>query len=148
FLPLIGGLCWSNSHAAAQEPAVAFDRQIRPILSENCFTCHGPDEQQRKAKLRLDTRDGATGKLRGGGHAVVPGKPDESELPAPLLRADEAERMPPVKTQKRLTPPQIELIRRWIAQGAPYAKHWAFVAPPRNVLPKLKAAGRTRNAID
>ena len=142
-----------RSHA--QEPpadlgkqAVAFDRQIRPILSENCFTCHGPDEQQRKAKLRLDTRDGATGKRRGGGHAIVPGKPDESEVLARILSADDAERMPPAKTQKRLTAQQIELIRRWIAQGAPYAQHWTFVVPKRATLPKVSAAGWTRNAVD
>jgi hypothetical protein len=138
-------------HPAARgqaPPTIDFDRQIRPILSENCFTCHGPDEQQRKAKLRLDTRDGATGKLRGSGHAIVPGKPADSEILARILSADEAERMPPAKTQKRLTPAQIELLRQWIAQGAPYAQHWAFVALQRPALPRPKAAGWARNAVD
>src|SRR5580693_4868842 len=110
-----GATAWLCVQAAAtQEPpakqpraAIDFNRQIRPILSENCFTCHGPDEQQRKAKLRLDTRDGLYGRLRGTGHAVIPGKPAESELLARILSADDDERMPPAKTQKRLTPQQI-----------------------------------------
>src|SRR5947209_8721423 len=142
-----------RSHA--QEPpadlgkqAVAFNRQIRPILSENCFICHGPDEQQRKAKLRLDTRDGILGKLRGKGHVVVPGKPAESELLARVLSNDDDERMPPTKTKKRLTTQQIDLLRQWIEQGAPYAQHWAFVPPQRPALPKLKTGGSVRNAID
>jgi Protein of unknown function (DUF1553)/Protein of unknown function (DUF1549)/Planctomycete cytochrome C len=141
--------------AATQEPPakqplapVDFDRQIRPILSENCFTCHGPDEQQRKAKLRLDTREGLFGKLRGTGHAVVPGNPAESELLARILSTDDDERMPPAKTQKRLAPRQVELVKQWIAQGAPYAQHWAFVPPQRPGLPKLKTGGSMRNAID
>jgi hypothetical protein len=128
--------------------AIDFNRQIRPILSENCFQCHGPDEQQRKAKLRLDTRDGAVARLRGSGHAVVPGQPAESELLARIQAADEAERMPPAKTKKRLTPEQVELLRQWIAEGAPYAQHWAFIPPQRPALPALKMAGAARNAID
>jgi hypothetical protein len=129
-------------------PAIDFNRQIRPILSENCFTCHGPDEAQRKAKLRLDTRDSAVGKLRGGGHAIVPGKPADSEVIARILSTDEAERMPPAKTMKRLTPEQIDLLRRWIAQDAPYAQHWAFTPPHRPALPKLAMPAVARNSID
>jgi hypothetical protein len=152
-LLLIASLGLTGRDAQAQQTqsnggTIDFDRQIRPILSENCFACHGPDEQQRKAKLRLDTRDGATGNLRGGGHAIVAGKPDESELLARILSTDEAERMPPAKTQKRLTAAQIDLLRQWIAQGAPYAQHWAFVAPMRPALPQPLAAGWARNAVD
>ncbi len=134
--------------AAATGPTIDFDRQIRPILSENCFTCHGPDEAQRKAKLRLDMPEGALANLRGGGHAVVPGKPGESELLARVASADDGERMPPAKTQKRLTAAQIDLLRRWIEQGAPYAQHWAFVPPRRPPLSPTKASGWARNAVD
>ena len=83
---------------------IEFNRDIRPILSENCFVCHGPDEGQRKAKLRLDTRDGGIAKLRGGGQAIVPGKASESKLIQRILAEDAAERMPPVKSNKTLTP--------------------------------------------
>src|SRR5437764_2780899 len=110
------GVCLSCGLASSQTPPAAttivdFGRQIRPILSENCFTCHGPDEQQRKAKLRLDTRDGIMGKLRRNGHVVVPGKPADSELLARVLSTDDDERMPPAKTKKRLTTQQVELLR-------------------------------------
>src|SRR5438034_11354879 len=94
--------------------AIDFNRQIRPILSENCFVCHGPDESQRKAKLRLDMRAGALAKLRGGGHAIVPGKMSESALVQRILAEDAAERMPPAKTNKKLSPAQIDLLKRWI----------------------------------
>src|SRR6266478_5389634 len=151
-----GSALWLALHASAtQEPPakqtdtpIDFNRQIRPILSENCFICHGPDEQQRKAKLRLDTRDGILGKLRGKGHVVVPGKPAESELLARVLSNDDDERMPPTKTKKRLTTQQIDLLRQWIEQGAPYAQHWAFVPPVRPALPKLESPDGARNAID
>jgi mono/diheme cytochrome c family protein len=136
------------SPPAAPAPAIDFGRQIRPILSENCFTCHGPDEGQRKAKLRLDTRDGALAALRGGGHAIVPGKPAESELLVRVQSDDPDERMPPAKTNKRLTPQQVELLRQWVEQGAPYAQHWAFVPPQRAALPKVQTPGWARNAID
>ena len=137
----------------AQKPAVGsaaidFSRDIRPILSENCFACHGPDESQRKAKLRLDTRGGALAKLRGGGHAVVPGKVSESALVQRILSADVEDRMPPPKTNKKLTATQIDLLKRWIEQDAPYAEHWAFVAPKRPTLPPVKQQDWVRNGID
>ncbi len=149
-----GGALLARTAVPAQDASpptegrIDFNRQIRPILSENCFTCHGFDEQQRKAKLRLDTRDGAVARLRREGHAVVPGKPGDSELLARVLSADDAERMPPVTTKKRLTPQQIELLRQWIEQGAPYAQHWAFMPPQRSALPTLKSDGGVRNGID
>ena len=127
---------------------VDFNRDIRPILSENCFVCHGPDELQRKAKLRLDTRDGGLAKLRGGGHAIVPKKIDESELVRRILAEDATERMPPPKTNKKLSTAQIDLLKRWIEQGAVYSQHWAFVAPQRPALPNVKESQRVQNAID
>src|SRR5947209_6742718 len=107
-------------------PRVDFARDIRPILSENCFACHGPDDKARKAKLRLDTKEGAFGKLRGGGHAVVPGKAAESELLARVTTADASEKMPPPKSGKKLTARQLALLRQWVEQGAPWSTHWAF----------------------
>src|SRR5258707_284314 len=94
--------------------AIDFNKQIRPILSENCFACHGPDEKQRKAKLRLDTKEGALGKLRHDGFAIVPGKPDESELIARILADEPSARMPPAKSGKHLKPGQIALLRQRI----------------------------------
>jgi hypothetical protein len=132
----------------SNQPPIDFAHQIRPILSENCFTCHGPDDQQRKAKLRLDTKAGAFKELRDGGHAIVAGDPKNSVLLQRLLAEDPHERMPPAKTNKKLTPKQIDLVTKWIEQGAPWSEHWAFVTPKRPALPKVKNAAWARNAID
>jgi hypothetical protein len=149
----VTGVLLLGSLATAQEnkppsPLIDFNRDVRPILSDSCFVCHGPDEEQRKAKLRLDTRPGALARLRGGGHAIVPGKADVSELVRRILTDDDSERMPPAKTNKKLTAAQKDLLKRWIDQGAPYAQHWAFVAPKRPELPPVKRAGWVRNPID
>ncbi|MCI0639394.1 MAG: PSD1 and planctomycete cytochrome C domain-containing protein [Gemmataceae bacterium] len=137
-----------NEQAAPSPPTtVDFNRDIRPIFSENCFVCHGPDEEQRKAKLRLDTQEGAFAKLRRGGHAIVPGKSADSELVYRVTSESPTERMPPPKTDKKLSQQQIDLLKRWIDQGAAYSKHWAFVAPKRPSLPKVNAAW-PRNGID
>jgi len=127
---------------------IDFNRDIRPILSDNCFACHGPDEGQRKAKLRLDTRDGAIAKLRGGGHAIISGKSSDSELLRRILTDDAEERMPPPKTNKKITPAQVALLKRWIDEGAAYSQHWAFVAPKRPALPAVKNQTWGRNALD
>src|ERR1700677_2863407 len=124
---------------------VDFNAQIRPILSENCFRCHGPDEGERKAKLRLDVRDGALKKLRGGGFAIVPGKADESELIARIVADDPHERMPPPRINKKVTPAQVELLKQWINQGAPWADHWSFVTPERPEFPSVKQDSWARN---
>src|SRR3954452_20190067 len=100
--------------------AADFDRDIRPILSDKCFKCHGPDAETRQADLRLDTRDGAIASV------VVPGKPDESELIARITSTDADERMPPPETKLSLTAADQELIRQWIADGAKYSEHWSF----------------------
>jgi hypothetical protein len=128
--------------------AIDFSRQIRPILSENCFRCHGPDEKERKAKLRLDLKEGAFGTLRGGGHAIVAGKSAESALIERITAADPSDRMPPAKSNKHLTSAQIELLRRWIDQGARWSEHWAFVPPRRPVLPAVKGSAWPQGAID
>ena len=122
---------------------ISFNRDIRPILSENCFYCHGPDAQKQKANLRLDQRDAA---LKGGesGHpAIQPGKPAESEMIKNILSTDPDEHMPPKKTGKTLKPEQIELLKKWVAEGAEYQGHWAFLKPMRPQPP-----AQTVNPID
>src|SRR6266404_898709 len=118
-------------------PTIDFNRQILPLLSDNCFACHGPDEKQRKAKLRLDTKEGVFKELRDGGFAVVPGKSGESKLIERITAEELSERMPPAKSGKHLTQSQIELLRQWIDQGAKWATHWSFVPPQRSPLPKV-----------
>ena len=117
------GVTWA--HAAEK---VSFNRDIRPILSDICFKCHGPDEAQRKGGLRLDIKEAA---MKGGdsGPGIVPGKPDASEVYKRLVTHDADDFMPPKKSGKTLTPEQIDSFRRWIAEGAEYQGHWAFIAP-------------------
>ncbi len=126
---------------------VEFNRDIRPILSDNCYQCHGPDKAQRKAELRLDTEAGAHADL-GDRQAIVPGDLEHSELYQRLIAEDESDRMPPAKSGKRVTPAQIELVRRWIAQGAKWQKHWAFLPPVAVPPPQVRNEARVRNAID
>ena len=130
-LALIISTCLSLSSAAcrAQDTSantVEFNRDIRPILSDNCFFCHGPDKNKRQADLRLDTESGLQG-TGGTTGAVIPGKPDESPLLQRILTADPDAHMPPPATGKTLTMAQIQLLRRWIQQGAQYQGHWAFL---------------------
>lgn len=111
-------------------PRIDFNRDVRPILSNKCFHCHGPDEKTRKAKLRLDTREGAVAA------AIVPGKPDHSELMARLTAsADDASVMPPAKAGKPLTAREVQVISQWIKEGAGYSAHWAYVPPVRPNVP-------------
>ena len=126
---------------------VDFNREIRPILSNRCLACHGPDKAKRKAELRLDTEEGARADL-GGYAAVRPGNPAASELFLRVTARDEADRMPPAKAGTRLTEKQISLLRRWIEEGAGYAKHWAYVKPRRPNLPQVSQRGWARNPID
>jgi mono/diheme cytochrome c family protein len=130
------------------EPAIDFNRQIRPILSDNCFACHGPDEKTRKAKLRLDTKEGIFGKLRSEGIAVVPGKADESRLLDRIESHDPNAVMPPPKSGKTLKPEQIALLKKWIDQGAPYTTHWAFEAPKKSAVPQTNKPDWVRNPVD
>ncbi len=105
---------------------VDFAREVRPVLSENCFACHGPDASKRKAELRLDTKEGAFGKGESGERAFVPGKPDESEAIKRILSTDADEMMPPPAEHKKLKPDQVALLKRWLSEGATYTGHWAF----------------------
>ena len=141
---------WLRAPAAgdgAQPPPVVFNRDIRPILSDNCFTCHGPDQAKRQADLRLDLEESALAD-RDGRRVIVPGKPEESELYWRITADRAGERMPPAKSGKQLTRQQIDLIRRWIAEGAKWQKHWAFIPPTRPPLPRVQDTSWPRNAID
>jgi mono/diheme cytochrome c family protein len=109
---------------------VNFTREVRSILSDNCFACHGPDDKARKAGLRLDTKEGAFAQLKSGSAAIIAGKPDESDLIFRLETDDPEAKMPPKKSGKQLTVQQIATLRRWVEQGANWTTHWAF-EPPR-----------------
>jgi len=126
---------------------VDFNRDIRPILSERCFTCHGPDAGQRQAELRLDTR---TGLFRSkDGTTVVAGKhPEKSELFLRVSSKDKDVRMPPADSGMPLSPQQVALIKRWIAQGAEWKGHWAYLKPVRPAVPKVPGSPFIRNDVD
>jgi mono/diheme cytochrome c family protein len=142
FAALILLLAVGSAPGGAEEQSkdqakVDFSRDIRPILANTCLLCHGPDAKARKADLRLDTREGAIA-LHEGKAAIVPGKPAQSELFRRITTADRDDVMPPAKTGKKLSKEQIDLLKRWIEQGAPYAKHWSFVKPERPAVPDDK----------
>ena len=126
---------------------VDYDRDVRPILSENCFKCHGFDPNQRQAGLRLDRAESAVGTLATGAHAVVPGKPGASAVVQRVL-AGGALHMPPVSTGKKLTSAQIAVLKQWITQGGKYDAHWSFVPPQRPSLPSVRNAAWARNPVD
>ena len=136
-------ICSGEASAAEATKRVEFNREIRPILSENCFHCHGADPNKRKAKLRLDVREDAVAK-----GAIVPGKPAESEVVKRIFSSIADEQMPPPESHRHLTSLQKESLRTWIAQGADYDLHWSFKTPTRPGLPAAKRAKWTRNGID
>ena len=127
---------------------IDYNRDVRPILSDNCFACHGPDKNTRKADLRLDTKEGALAALAEGGHVVVAGKPGESELYKRIVTDDEDDLMPPPKSNKVLTERQVAILKKWIEQGAQWKGHWAYLPVQRPAVPAVERAGFTRGAID
>lgn len=150
----IGTLLLSGAAGLAAPPKTAtkpapvdFMRDVRPIFSRSCIPCHGSDDKKRQAGLRLDMRDGAMAKLPSGRFAITPRKPAQSALiqrilaPAPL-------KMPPAGSGKRLSTEEIALLQRWVAQGAPFANHWAFQKPKRPALPKVRNKAWVKNPID
>ncbi len=132
--------------ATAAEP-VQFNRDVRPILADACFRCHGPDSAARQAELRLDTEEDAKTR-REDRVAVVPGKRNESELWRRITSSDADERMPPADSGKSLSPEQIATLGRWIDEGAKWERHWSFLPVQRPVPPKVKPADEVRNSID
>jgi hypothetical protein len=133
------------SSAAATE--IDFNRDVRPILSENCFACHGFDPVARQAELRLDVAESALAE-RDGHAAIVPTKPEASEAWRRITTDDESERMPPPDSHRELTAKQKEILRQWIAEGANYAKHWSFIPPVKAPLPEVSDGDWSRNEID
>ena len=131
----------------SQTKPVDFNRDIRPILSDTCFTCHGPDEQTQQAGLRLDTKEGAFAD-RGGYQVIIPGKASESRLFQRVNAKEESLRMPPPTADRKLTQHQVDLLRRWIDEGARWETHWAYSPPKRPVPPAVKNPAWSKNAID
>ncbi|MDQ1469987.1 MAG: hypothetical protein QOJ99_1467 [Bryobacterales bacterium] len=143
-LAMSSSLCLSQS---TQKPTIDFQREIRPILSDNCFQCHGPDSGTRMAGLRLDLKETAMA-VRKNGAPVVAGKPAESLLYQRISAADAARRMPPESSHKSLNAAQIAKLKLWIEQGAPWQEHWAYHAPVKAAPPAVRNAVWARNPID
>jgi hypothetical protein len=135
------------SAVALQAAQVDFQREVRPILSANCFSCHGPDKGTRMAGMRLDTRDGAFSQRKNGA-PIVPGDPQASLAIQRITETNPARRMPPEMSHKTLTDAQKETLKRWVAEGAQWKEQWAFVAPVRPALPPMKTENWVRNPID
>ena len=133
-------------HAPAAE-RLHFDRDIRPILSDKCYACHGPDPAQRQAELRLDTKEGAFS-APSGYPIIVPGEPENSELVARITHADVEQRMPPQSSNRQPTQEQIDTLIRWIAEGAEWEEHWVYDLPERVEPPTVKDSTWVRNPID
>jgi mono/diheme cytochrome c family protein len=137
-------LAGTATTAAAEDKKLEYNRDIRPIISENCFACHGPDSAARKGRLRLDLREDALER-----EAFEPGKPDESKMIQRMLLADgEKQKMPPTSSHKVVKPEQLETLKKWIAQGAEYQPHWSFISPKKPAIPAVKDATRVRSPID
>jgi len=136
---LLAALLTQSTRGAEPSPQLEYNRDIRPILADNCFQCHGADSAARKADLRIDQRVDA---VESG--ALTPGNPEESELLRRILSDDPDEKMPPPSTRRALTAEQITTLRQWIAAGAAYEEHWSFVPPVKSPLPEAV----THNAID
>ena len=153
------GRAWASTACAAvflwaaplpaAESKVGFNRDVRPILADNCFACHGPDANHRKAGLRLDTKEGLFEKTAKHEPAVVPGKLKESELWSRVTTTNLDDRMPPEDSHKELKPEQIAKLKEWILAGAPWQGHWAFIKPERPVVPRIQGSkSKTQNPID
>lgn len=145
------GLLAAGRWASGAEPSadpVEYQRDIRPILSNHCFRCHGPDAETREADLRLDTRDGLFGEASSGDSLIAPGQAAASELYRRLAAEHDDERMPPADANKPLNDQQIALVRRWIEEGAPWHKHWAYLPPVRVEPPPVADNNWPHGAID
>jgi mono/diheme cytochrome c family protein len=134
-----------QSHA---EDSVSFSREIQPILADKCFACHGPDEAKREQDMRFDIEEGLFGKTELGAEIIASGNPEESELYFRITHDDKDERMPPSDFHLKLSPEEIELIRRWIEEGAVWEGHWAFVPPTKPSLPPVSNDAWGENGID
>src|SRR5256885_4241431 len=127
---------------------VLFNRDVRPILSDTCFKCHGPDRAKRQMDLRLDSFEDATHDRGDGFGVIVPGSPDKSEAYRRITSSDPEEKMPPPKSGMALTPAQIDILKRWIEQGAKYQPHWSLIPPATQPAPQVQNTAWVRNGID
>ncbi len=145
--PVVAGWALVSMGSTVRADDLKYNRDVRPLLAEACFQCHGPGVK--KAGLRLDQRDFALKATATGATPIVPGKPAESEVVARIFSADKDEVMPPPSSRKTLTPAQKDILKRWVQEGAGYEKHWAFQTPVKPPTPKIEAAGyRIINPID
>lgn len=135
-------------HAAQKSARLDFNRDIRPIFSEHCYACHGPDENKRKAGLRLDNAQSPFSELKSGQRAIVPRDLAKSAMAGRITSTDLDEIMPPPKHGKPLSPEQIDRLKRWIQEGAEWQKHWSFIPPERSALPAVKDKKWPRNSVD
>lgn len=140
--------CLAIMMPVAPARTVKFNRDVRPLLSAKCFRCHGPDAKAKNIPMRLDSEAAMLADLGGGRHPVVPGDPDRSEIVHRITAPQKGMRMPPVSSGVTLTPAEIETVREWVAQGAKWQRHWAFIPPVRPPLPEVKDKTWARNAID
>ncbi len=147
---LIFSRCEHSSSLSGDSDSIDFNLHIRPILSDRCFKCHGPDAKQRKANLRLDSPEGAYAALKENPsqHAIVPGDPDASIVYLRISSPDTSEVMPPVRSNLKLNSDEIDVIKKWIGQGAKYKPHWAFIPPKKSPLPKVENTKWPKNEID
>ena len=145
FLWLFCGI--PHYEAALPKDAVDFNRDIRPILSDKCFHCHGPDSEKRKANLRLDTEAGAKSMLDGR-YPIHPTDPDQGTVLARIISRDPEEQMPPPKSGRQLSEPEMNMLRHWLKQGAPWQTHWSFIPPKAADLPAVSDTAWVRNGID
>src|SRR6266540_2604387 len=148
FSQLMRGVTVRAVQSAAPARQIVFNRDIRPILADKCWGCHGPDAPAKKIKLRLDSEGAATADLGGGRRAIVPGNPEQSQLVRRITSGDEMTRMPPVDSGRKLTQTEIDLLVEWVRQGALWQRHWSFIPPIRPLLPQIKNTEWSKNAID
>src|SRR5688572_6733958 len=142
--------CNEKVRTTAAIDSVDYNLHIRPILSDRCFKCHGPDANARKANLRLDSYEGAIAALKDdpSAHPIVPGDPASSEVYLRISSSDTSQVMPPIKSNLKLNEHEIELIKKWISQGAVYKPHWAFIPPKQRETPEVKREDWPQNEID
>jgi mono/diheme cytochrome c family protein len=144
----IAVIWWAADRAVGNSSKLSFNETIQPILSENCYACHGPDPGARKAGLRLDRAEFAYAKHEKFGPAIIRGNPDKSPLVRRIESTDPKERMPPPEARHTLKPEQIALLRRWVKEGAAYEEHWSFIAPKRPPIPDTRDRHWAHNPID
>lgn len=136
------------SGSAFADGTTQFNRDILPVLSLNCFPCHGPDANTRKREIRFDTKDGLFGKTLDGANLLVPGKPDESEILKRIVHPDATEKMPPADSKLQMSENEIATLRKWIEEGAVWQGHWAFIPPVKPAVPQASDPTWTKNEID